>query len=86
MVRNLPPVPSTLRNRNRINNKSRLKIILGNFEADSLIPDEDEEKHRLQQSVLGVDQEDANVSSRFSQSQRATSLEHCGTATRGSAY
>lgn len=60
MVRTLPPVPSTLRNRNRINNKSRLKIVHGNFDADSIIPDEDEERHRLQQSVLGVDQDDAN--------------------------
>lgn len=62
MVRTMPPVPSTLRNRNRINNKSRLKIFHGNLDADSIIPDEDEEKHRLQQSVLGVDQDDANVS------------------------
>ncbi|KAK7029405.1 Enhancer of polycomb-like protein 1 [Paramarasmius palmivorus] len=54
------PPASTLRNRNRINNKSRLKIVHGNIDADPIIPDEDEEKNRLLQSVAGVDQEDAN--------------------------
>ncbi|KAJ8074928.1 Enhancer of polycomb-like protein 1 [Marasmius tenuissimus] len=54
------PPASTLRNRNRINNKSRLKIIHGNIDTDPIIPDEDEEKNRLLQSVAGVDQEDAN--------------------------
>ncbi|ESK91729.1 4 histone acetyltransferase subunit [Moniliophthora roreri MCA 2997] len=54
------PPPSTLRNRNRINNKTRLKIVHGNLDTDPIIPDEDEEKNRLLQSVAGVDQEDAN--------------------------
>ncbi|KAG7087533.1 hypothetical protein E1B28_013492 [Marasmius oreades] len=54
------PPASTLRNRNRINNKSRLKIVHGNIDADPIIPDEDDEKNRLLQSVAGVDQEDAN--------------------------
>jgi enhancer of polycomb-like protein len=54
---------STLRNRNRITNKTRLRIIKGNVDAeDLLIPDEDEEKHRLTNLVAGVDAEDANVS------------------------
>ncbi|KIK61927.1 hypothetical protein GYMLUDRAFT_559643 [Collybiopsis luxurians FD-317 M1] len=53
------PPPSTLRNRNRITNKSRLKVIHGNIEFDQIIPDEDEEKNRLLQIVAGVDQDDA---------------------------
>ncbi|KAF9005081.1 enhancer of polycomb-like-domain-containing protein [Cyathus striatus] len=63
MPRNHHPGASTLRNRNRITNKTRLKIHHGNIEADALlIPDEDEEKHRLTNLVAGVDAEDANVS------------------------
>ncbi len=62
MVRPHPPVPSSLRNRNRITNKSRLKIHYGNVDVDPIIPDEDDEKTRLAQRVLGVDQDDANVS------------------------
>ncbi|KAK0483846.1 hypothetical protein IW261DRAFT_1465365 [Armillaria novae-zelandiae] len=60
MPRPQPPVPSTLRNRNRITNKSRLRVHVGNVEADPIIPDEDDEKNRMLQSVAGVDQEDAN--------------------------
>lgn len=60
MPRN-PPAASTLRNRNRITNKSRLKIYQGSLDADVvLIPDEDEEKHLLNNLVAGVDAEDAN--------------------------
>jgi hypothetical protein len=63
MPRNLHPGASTLRNRIRITNKTRLKIHQGNLEADVLlIPDEDEEKHHLTNLVAGVDAEDANVS------------------------
>lgn len=62
MPRN-PPAASTLRNRNRITNKSRLKLYQGSLDADVvLIPDEDEEKHILNNLVAGVDAEDANVS------------------------
>ncbi|KAF5320088.1 hypothetical protein D9611_010314 [Ephemerocybe angulata] len=61
MPRNHISGASTLRNRNRITNKTRLKIIRGNVEGDDLlIPDEDEEKHRLTNLVAGVDAEDAN--------------------------
>ncbi|TFK38452.1 enhancer of polycomb-like-domain-containing protein [Crucibulum laeve] len=61
MPRNPHPGASTLRNRNRITNKTRLKIHHGNIDADALlIPDEDEEKHRLTNLVAGVDAEDAN--------------------------
>jgi hypothetical protein len=68
MPRNNAPAASTLRNRNRITNKTRLKIHQGSLDADAvLIPDEDEEKHRLTNLVAGVDAEDANVSAtRFS--------------------
>ncbi|KAF5321443.1 hypothetical protein D9619_000083 [Psilocybe cf. subviscida] len=48
MPRTQHPAASTLRNRNRITNKTRLKIHQGSLDADAiLIPDEDEEKHRL---------------------------------------
>lgn len=64
MPRNHHPAASTLRNRNRITNKTRLKIHQGSLDADAvLIPDEDEEKCRLTNLVAGVDAEDANVSS-----------------------
>ncbi|KAF5375868.1 hypothetical protein D9615_008245 [Tricholomella constricta] len=49
------------RPRARITQKTRLKIYQGDHEADIvLIPDEDEEKHRLTNLVAGVDAEDAN--------------------------
>jgi hypothetical protein len=60
MPRNPNAGPSTLRNRNRVTNKTRLKIIQGNIDADPLILDEDEEKARVV-STAGVDAEDANV-------------------------
>jgi len=67
MPRNNAPAASTLRNRNRITNKTRLKIHQGSLDADAvLIPDEDEEKHRLTNLVAGVDAEDANVSATLS--------------------
>lgn len=86
MPRSHHPAPSTLRNRNRITNKTRLKIHHGNIDADPIIPDEDEEKNRFMQSVAGVDLEDANVSLVLSQSQPATSPNRCGCTTRGIAY
>lgn len=59
MGRPQPPLPSS-RNRNRITNKSRLKIVRGDVAVEPIILDEDEEKNRLLQSVAGVDQDDAN--------------------------
>ncbi|KAK0441186.1 enhancer of polycomb-like-domain-containing protein [Desarmillaria tabescens] len=59
MGRPQPPLPSS-RNRNRITNKSRLKIVRGDVALEPVILDEDEEKNRLLQSVAGVDQDDAN--------------------------
>src|SRR6266850_2444983 len=59
------PGPSTLRNRNRVTNKTRLHIVHGSLDADPLVFDEDEEKARIV-STAGVDSEDANVSSYFS--------------------
>ena len=58
------PGPSTLRNRNRVTNKTRLHIVQGSLDADPLAFDEDEEKARIV-STAGVDAEDANVSSSF---------------------
>ena len=58
------PGPSTLRNRNRVTNKTRLHIVQGTLDADPLAFDEDEEKARIV-STAGVDAEDANVSSYF---------------------
>ncbi|KAF5365344.1 hypothetical protein D9758_005386 [Tetrapyrgos nigripes] len=53
------PVSSLARN-HRFNNKSRLKIIRGDFDSDNLVSNEDEEKDRWQQSIAGVDKEDVN--------------------------
>ncbi len=61
MPRNHNAGPSTLRNRNRVTNKTRLRIHRDNIDADSLTFDEDEEKARVV-STAGVDAEDANVS------------------------
>jgi hypothetical protein len=61
MPRNLNLGASTLRNRNRVTNKTRLKVVTGNIDADPLVLDEDEEKARVV-STAGVDAEDANVS------------------------
>ena len=46
MPRATHPGPAALRNRNRVTNKTRLKVIKDSIEADSLILDEDEEKAR----------------------------------------
>ncbi|TFY53253.1 hypothetical protein EVG20_g10201, partial [Dentipellis fragilis] len=59
MPRNHNAGPSTLRNRNRVTNKTRLRIHRDNIDADSLTFDEDEEKARVV-STAGVDAEDAN--------------------------
>ena len=61
MPRNLNAGPSTLRNRNRVTNKTRLKVIKDSIDADPIVLDEDEEKARVV-STAGVDAEDANVS------------------------
>ena len=60
MARNQHAGPSTLRNRNRVTNKTRLKIIKESIDADPIVLDEDEEKARVV-STAGVDAEDANV-------------------------
>ena len=60
MPRATQPGPAALRNRNRVTNKTRLKVIRDTIEADSIVLDEDEEKARVV-STAGVDAEDANV-------------------------
>ncbi|GBE89019.1 Enhancer of polycomb-like protein [Sparassis crispa] len=59
MPRNHNAGPSTLRNRNRVTNKTRLKVITESIDADPIVLDEDEEKARVV-STAGVDAEDAN--------------------------
>jgi len=59
MPRNQNAGNLALRNRNRVTNKTRLKVIKGNIEADPIILDEDEERARVI-STAGVDAEDAN--------------------------
>ncbi|KAH0835627.1 enhancer of polycomb-like-domain-containing protein [Lanmaoa asiatica] len=59
MPRNHNLGTSALRNRNRVTNKTRLKVVHGNIDADALSFDEDEEKARIV-STAGVDAEDAN--------------------------
>jgi len=50
---------TTLRNRNRVTNKTRLKVVRGNIDADPLILDEEEERARVI-ATSGVDADDAN--------------------------
>lgn len=59
MPRNHTAAATTLRNRNRVTNKTRLKVVRGNIDADPLVLDEEEEKARVV-STAGVDAEDAN--------------------------
>ncbi|RPD66682.1 hypothetical protein L226DRAFT_453767 [Lentinus tigrinus ALCF2SS1-7] len=59
MPRATHPGPAALRNRNRVTNKTRLKVIRDTIEADSIVLDDDEEKARVV-STAGVDAEDAN--------------------------
>ncbi|VDC03110.1 unnamed protein product [Peniophora sp. CBMAI 1063] len=59
MPRNHASGPATFRNRNRVTNKTRLRVIKGPVEGDPLAFDEDEEKARVV-STAGVDAEDAN--------------------------
>lgn len=61
MPRNQNAGNLALRNRNRVTNKTRLKVVKGNIDADPIILDEDEERARVI-STAGVDAEDANVS------------------------
>ena len=49
-----------LRNRYRVTNKTRLKVIKGDIDAESILVEEDEERARVV-STAGVDAEDANV-------------------------
>ena len=60
MPRNQNAGSLALRNRNRVTNKTRLKVIKGNIDADPIVLDEDEERARVV-STAGVDAEDANV-------------------------
>lgn len=64
MPRNQNAGNLALRNRNRVTNKTRLKVIKGNIDADPIVLDEDEERARVV-STAGVDAEDANVRSSF---------------------
>ncbi|TDL23130.1 hypothetical protein BD410DRAFT_721524 [Rickenella mellea] len=59
MPRNQNSGNLALRNRNRVTNKTRLKVIKGNIDADPIVLDEDEERARVV-STAGVDAEDAN--------------------------
>ncbi|KAI0047478.1 hypothetical protein FA95DRAFT_1518958 [Auriscalpium vulgare] len=82
MPRNHAPGPSTLRNRNRVTNKTRLRIIRGNIDADPLAFDEDEEKARVV-STAGVDAEDANEHHLQAVLSAATQRQSSHRATRG---
>ena len=53
--------PTTLRSRNRVTNKTRLKIHRGDIDFDP-----DDAPISLSNDTAGVDADDANVSSQFS--------------------
>jgi enhancer of polycomb-like protein len=65
--------PGSLRNRNRITPKTRLKIHKGDIDAEPVVLEEDEEKARVV-STAGVDAEDANVRRSRCYSQRRRPL------------
>ncbi|KAI5116776.1 hypothetical protein M0805_008731 [Coniferiporia weirii] len=91
MPRNQNAGNPSLRNRNRVTNKTRLKVIKGNIDADPIVIDEDEERARVV-STAGVDAEDANEhhlqAVLSAASHRATTLAqksaHAATTDRGS--
>ncbi|KAL5512537.1 hypothetical protein ACEPAG_3190 [Sanghuangporus baumii] len=76
----------SLRNRNRVTNKTRLKVIKGNIDADPIVLDEDEERARVV-STAGVDAEDANEhhlqAVLSAASHRATLAQKAAAATKG---
>lgn len=51
------PLPSALRNRNRLTNKSRIKIVYGSLDDDIIEPYNPD----LAAATAGIDQEDAQV-------------------------
>jgi len=60
MPRNEQAKSSTLRNRQRITNKTRLKVIHGPIDADPVIIGEDDDRG-INKSTAGVDADDAAV-------------------------
>lgn len=82
MPRNPNLGTSTLRNRNRVTNKTRLKVIQGSIDADPLVVDEDEEKARII-STAGVDAEDANEHHLQAVLSAASRHQSVGRSTRG---
>jgi hypothetical protein len=64
MPRNEQAKSSTLRNRQRITNKTRLKVIHGPIDADPVIIGEDDDRG-INKSTAGVDADDAAVCYRF---------------------
>ena len=62
MPRNQNAGNLALRNRNRVTNKTRLKVIRGNIDADPIVLGGDDEDRIRVVSTAGVDAEDANVS------------------------
>jgi enhancer of polycomb-like protein len=67
MPRNHNPGASTLRSRNRVTNKTRLKIVHGNIDEDPEVwADGATLGHSESQLAFGLDADDAAVSSLFS--------------------
>jgi enhancer of polycomb-like protein len=80
MPRNEQAKSSTLRNRQRITNKTRLKVIHGPIDADPVIIGEDDDRG-INKSTAGVDADDAAVRYR---SHRSPSVPSPTDALRGS--
>ena len=61
MVRNLQATTATGLRKNRVTQKTRLRVVRGELDAEAVLLDDDEEHNRVLASQ-GVDAEDANVS------------------------
>lgn len=61
MVRNVQATGATGLRKNRVTQKTRLRIVRGQLDADALVLDDEEERNKVLASQ-GVDAEDANVS------------------------
>ena len=60
MVRNVHTTTTNGLRKNRITQKTRLRVVRGQLDADAIILDDEEERNRVLASQ-GVDAEDANV-------------------------
>jgi len=61
MVRNVQATTATGLRKNRVTQKTRLRVVRGQLDVEAVVLDDEEERNRVLASQ-GVDAEDANVS------------------------